>query len=165
MRLIRPELVSLSEVFSLAWSCDRVEIRRRLSPDLVPVAGEALLEAGLPETDRSNDAASPALRLDPEVDDISVLERRASFCTEREPFSFFFFRRRCTDSDRLTIRWSISIRDSGRRYRGSLSSILWTVFCAEFLLFPVRTCLTAKGRLWERRRIVTVGGRDHPPVP
>ena len=52
-----------------------------MSPALVPRAGEALLEVGLPDTERSNEAASPALRLDPDVEEISALERWLSFCT------------------------------------------------------------------------------------
>lgn len=47
---------------------------------------------------------------------------------------FLLFLRRVGDMERLFRRCAISIRDSGRRYRGSLSSILWIVFCAEFFL-------------------------------
>lgn len=49
--------------------------------------------------------------------------------------------RRLGDLVRLLIRLLISMRDSGRRYRGSLSNILWMVFCAEFFLAGVSAVL------------------------
>jgi hypothetical protein len=151
MALIWAELESGSDI---SLSCETVldsgATRRRFRPALVPVDGESPLDACLTDTEGSTDAVSASLLLDPDVEETSALEssplsceaiRMASLSWERVdclPTVAFPTTRRRGDSERLVIRWSISMRDSGRRYRGSLSSILWMVFCAEFLLLWVR---------------------------